>query len=416
VTEVVYLAGTAREYAIDPETLRDVSTRPAELAAWLAATRAAPMPAGRAGQRRHRTDLGVAARLLGELTLAERELTAAARLAATESPAVALRARIRLANVWHWQGRYAEATTELEACVAAAATPADRAFAHQHAGRCAYDAGDVDRAAAHFQAALRLPLASGAEPALVESARLALDAADACRAGIAVAAELDRLVPAAHRRIADLLSAWGLPVDRPARFGVLVELHTLLLTGPVPLPVVAALFCYEPGIDGIVARLVADGWLVTSAHAIAATPRCRATLHVFLAAAATACERLWGRPDDELARLDEVVRAAVGTSTGPVFDELATVDVPGPPAVRLFERCIALRHHRADGHASAWRSAGIEPAAVAGLPADDPVRQQVATATNRVAARPYRPLSTVDRAELVGLLRRLPAGQAPVLP
>jgi hypothetical protein len=50
------------------------------------------------------------------------------------------------------------------------------------------------------------------------------------------------------------------------------------------------------------------------------------------------------------------------------------------------------------------------------VPADDPVRRQVAAATTRVAARPYRLLSTVDRAELVGLLRRLPAGQTPVRP
>jgi hypothetical protein len=52
---------------------------------------------------------------------------------------------------------------------------------------------------------------------------------------------------------------------------------------------------------------------------------------------------------------------------------------------------------------------------VAGVPPHDPVRRQVETATNRIAARPYRPLSPPERAELVALLRSLP-DQPPVLP
>lgn len=405
---VAYLVGTAREHVIDPETLRDAPTRPTELAAWLATARAGPVPADPVARRRHHTELGDAARLAGDLALAEQELTVAAKAAALESPAVALRARIRLATVWQWQGRYAEAGAELAACCAAAATLVDRAFAHHQAGLCAYDAGDADRAAGHFQAALRLRVAAGAAPSTVESSRVALDAADASRTAVAAAAELDRLVPAAHHRIRDLLFTGDRLPQRPPHFGALVELHSLLLAGPVPLSVVAGLFRYEPRIDDMIGGLVADGWLVRSAHAIAPTPRSLAALYAFLAAAGTALVELWGWPDDELARVAAVVRGAVGTSTGPVFDALATVHTEGASALRLFERCTALRHHRADAHATAWRAVGLTATAVADVPMTDPVRADVATATNRIAARAYRPLSTVDRAELVALLRRLP--------
>ncbi|HEY0805728.1 MAG TPA: hypothetical protein VGD84_11705, partial [Pseudonocardiaceae bacterium] len=146
-------AGTAREHVIDPESLREVPTHPAALVAWIADADRAQPPADPVAERRFRTELGVAARIAGELALAERQLSRAVELAATESPAVLLRARLRLAHVRQWQGRYAEAGAEFIRCVTAAATPADRAFAHQHAGTCAYDAGDFDRAAAHFQAA-----------------------------------------------------------------------------------------------------------------------------------------------------------------------------------------------------------------------------------------------------------------------
>jgi hypothetical protein len=404
----VFESGTPREYTIDPETLRDVPSRPAALAGWLGAVREVPVPLDPVAQRRHRTEIGVAARQAGDLELAERELSTAAVLAALESPRVAVRARIRLARVWHWQGRYREATTELASCVEDAATPADRAFAHQHAGECAFDRGHVDLAAAHFQAALRLGAASGARPAELAASRTALDAADACRTAIAAAAELDRLVPSAHHRIREVLLSGDLLPERPPHFGVLVELRTLLLAGPVPTTVVAELFRYGPGIRAAVGDLAATGWLACSANAVAATPRCRAVLSALMSAAGITLVGLWGAPDAQVSQLHEVVRGAIGTSAGPVFDALATVDVDGPAAVRLFELCNALRHHRADGHAAAWRAFGLTATSVAAVPKSDPVRRDVETTTNRIAARVYRPLSTVRRSGLVTLLRHLP--------
>lgn len=406
--DTAYLAGTAREHVIDPETLREVPTHPTALVEWVAEASRTQAPADPVVERRFRTELGVAARMAGELALAERHLSRAVELAATESPAIALRARLRLAHVRHWQGRYTEASAEFIRCVTSAATPSDRAFAHQHAGKCAYDAGDFDRAAAHFQAALRLRVASGTEPMLTESSRVALDAADACRTAVAIAAELDRLVPGGHRRIRDELKRGGTLPHRPPHFGVLVELRGPLAAGPVSLHVVAGLFRYAEHIADAVEDLIADGWLKRSANALTATPATVEILDTMRAAAGRALDEVWDAPLDLLARMTAVVRGAIGTSAGPVFDALAAVDPPAGPAVRLFERCNALRHHRADAHAAAWQAIGLTATSVAAVPMSDPVRQDVETMTNRIASRAYRPLSTVDRSGLCSLLHRLP--------
>ena len=74
------------------------------------------------------------------------------------------------------------------------------------------------------------------------------------------------------------------------------------------------------------------------------------------------------------------------------------------PQARLFDQLRALRHHRADAHAEAWAEEGLE---VRDLPDDDPVRRRVEAATDRKAARPYRPLTRDDRAELLVGLKSL---------
>ncbi len=93
-----------------------------------------------------------------------------------------------------------------------------------------------------------------------------------------------------------------------------------------------------------------------------------------------------------------------------MFDALAAVDTGGGPALRLFERCNALRHHRADAHAAAWQSFGLSRRRWPTWPSTDPVRRDVETTTNRIASRPYRRLSAVDRAALVISLRELAGG------
>ncbi|HEX8865906.1 MAG TPA: tetratricopeptide repeat protein [Lentzea sp.] len=133
------------KFTIDPETLREV---PDEYEAW--------------------TQIGVAARMLGELDLAERALTAALGLRPSTS------ARLRLAHVFQWQGRFAEAHALFAACLATGEIPD---FVHQHWGKCYFDEGRYAEAREHFQRALELR--EGGDPALVESTRVALTAAAA---------------------------------------------------------------------------------------------------------------------------------------------------------------------------------------------------------------------------------------------
>lgn len=131
------------KFTIDPKTLREV-VDPYE--AW--------------------TQLGVAARVLGELELAERALTTALAL----RPSTA--ARLRLAHVFHWQGRFDEAHAEFARC-AESGELAD--FVHQHWGKCYFDEGRYAEALEHFRAALALR--EGGDPALIESTRVAITAA-----------------------------------------------------------------------------------------------------------------------------------------------------------------------------------------------------------------------------------------------
>jgi hypothetical protein len=394
----LFLAGTEREHTIDPETLHEVPTRSNDLVMWVGRNRRAPAPADPEGELRHRTELGVAARLVGALSLAERELARAADLAAGVSETAALRAGLRLAHVYQWQGHFAVADAEFQRYVAEATVPADRALAHQHAGQCAYDVGDVDRAATHFAAALRLR--DGGEPGLVESSLVALDAADACRTAVAVGTELHRLVPAGHATVAAALRTGNTLPERPAELGPLVELRTLLLAGPVPEPVLVGLFRYSDEAERAVGELIETGWLTDTGDALAATPRCRTLLTALMATMDSALGKAWDDPA-LVATLESVVRGAIGTSDGPVFDAMAAATPRTGRSIRLFELCNALRHHRADAHAAAWRAAGLNADSVRELSPGDLLRREVETGTNRIASRPYRSLSTKERAELV---------------
>ncbi len=220
---------------------------PVALSAWVRTTAAAPAPADPVAERRHRTDLGVAARLSGDLELAEKELSQALQLALSESPSAAVRTRARLALVRQWRGCYAEAagiwtrasrrpsrlptgrsrtSTPARAPTTSATTTARRRISSRH-WACACST-------ARTRPWSRRP-------------GKALDAADACRTAIAVAAELDRLVPGGHHRIRDTLRGLHLLPERPPNFGALVELRGILLMGRGPHSVVAAPVPLPPG-------------------------------------------------------------------------------------------------------------------------------------------------------------------------
>jgi tetratricopeptide (TPR) repeat protein len=151
---------------------------PHELIAWLDAELSAPEPAAPLDRRRHRSAIGVAARMVGRLDVAERCLARACTLAelhGTDRDLVP--ARVRHAHVLQWQGRLALATAVFAQCLAGIAAAGDAGhLVYQHAGKCAYEAHDFSRAAELFSLALRMRRAVG-DVELIESSELALRAA-----------------------------------------------------------------------------------------------------------------------------------------------------------------------------------------------------------------------------------------------
>ncbi|MEO3892706.1 hypothetical protein [Nonomuraea sp. B5E05] len=76
------------------------------------------------------------------------------------------------------------------------------------------------------------------------------------------------------------------------------------------------------------------------------------------------------------------------------------------PGVLLFNRIAALRHHRADAHATAWQAQGLTAAGIVAL-ADGPLRARIEAETNLRAASAYRTLSADERDTLHGGLLKL---------
>ncbi|NUT54173.1 MAG: hypothetical protein HOV94_43815 [Saccharothrix sp.] len=248
------------------------------------------------------------------------------------------------------------------------------AEAHQRAGESWFDRGEWRAAERDFGIAVAL----GGGP---ESER-ALDAANACATAAEVAVELHRLIPPVHR-----LSARYLHGERPPHVPILGDLASVLAHGPMPLSAVADVHRYNPLLPGALAD---PDWLVVDDGLVTATERCRAFLVMVNEAHTRASAELWPAPPE----------MAV-----PAVDHPMSVARTGDtPQARLFDRLRALRHHRADAHAAAWAQEGLT---VREMPADDPVRRRIEAATDRGAARPYRPLSADDRAELLVKLRGL---------
>lgn len=407
--------GIAARYRIDPETLRDHPRDPGQLAAWLDGRLRAPIPSDPDAERVHRTQIGSAARMLRKLDVAEAQLARALDLAVRHgTPGQVVLARVRLAHVLQWQGRFDEANAALRRCLAELDAAGERGhFVYQHAGKCAYDFGDWATAAGHFREALRQREAIG-DAELVASSRLALDAADACATAAAGAAELHRLVPGAHAALRSVCA----PVVAPTQPGaaILINCRNLLLAGPAPLAAVRAIHRYHADrFDEVLDDLAGRGWLILGEGTVAATGRCLELLRSTMAAMDDVLGRLWGEPTGLLDTMTELVEAGRGTSEGDVFDALADAGHPGTgtgtgtgTANRLFTVLCAARHHRADAHAAAWLAEGLTAEGVRGLDDADPRRRRIEATTDRIAARPYRTLTMEGRRDLLAALRAVP--------
>lgn len=122
--------------------------------------------------------LKVLGRVDEALPLAD-ETVRVARMAGTRKDV--LRSRVLHATVLQYRGAHAAAAQELETCAAEAEGQnwaGIAAFAHQHHGKNAYESGDFDTARDSFKQALFLRREAGAPDAELETALLAIDAAE----------------------------------------------------------------------------------------------------------------------------------------------------------------------------------------------------------------------------------------------
>ncbi|MBQ3358910.1 MAG: hypothetical protein IJG47_08430 [Microbacterium sp.] len=122
--------------------------------------------------------LKVLGRLDEALALAETTVRQA-RMAGTRKDV--LRARVLRATVQQYRGAHAAAEQELAACAEEAEGQGwitIAAFAHQHRGKNAFDAGDFDTARDSFKQSLFLRREAGAADRELEVTLLAIDAAE----------------------------------------------------------------------------------------------------------------------------------------------------------------------------------------------------------------------------------------------
>lgn len=122
--------------------------------------------------------LKVLGRLDESLVLAD-EAVRQARMAGTRKDV--LRARVLHATVLQYRGAFAAAEQELATCAAEAEGQrwaGIAAFAHQHHGKNAFDAGDYEQARESFKRALFLRREAGADDHDLETVLLAIEAAE----------------------------------------------------------------------------------------------------------------------------------------------------------------------------------------------------------------------------------------------
>ncbi|MFK4762464.1 hypothetical protein ACI3KS_16160 [Microbacterium sp. ZW T5_45] len=122
--------------------------------------------------------LKVLGRLDEALALAD-ETVRQARMAGTRKDV--LRARVLHATVLQFRGAHAAAEQELTTCASEAEGQrwiSIAAFAHQHHGKNAYEAGDFETARESFKQSLFLRREAGAQDRELETALLAIDAVE----------------------------------------------------------------------------------------------------------------------------------------------------------------------------------------------------------------------------------------------
>ena len=130
--------------------------------------------------------LGVCCRMLRRESEAEGYLLKALQILEDASPG-AFVARLRLAHVYQWQGRFDEAGALFRRLLHEVETRSDlrqyEDFVYQHFGKFFFDLGEYGDAEGWFRRALDLRRERGASPDLLKSAETALEEAENQEAG-----------------------------------------------------------------------------------------------------------------------------------------------------------------------------------------------------------------------------------------
>ena len=150
---------------------------------------------------------------------------------------------------------------------------------------------------------------------------------------------------------------------------------------------------------------------------IRATPTGHAFLDDLYATQADALGSLWADVHEELTRLvaitgDIVVAASLNpllpvgafTAMTPNYEPAGT-----SAAVLLLNRLSALRYHRSDAHAIAWKSAGLSATEMIAIQESGGSRRDAIEArTNEIAAAPFGVLAENRRGRFLADLRSMP--------
>jgi hypothetical protein len=238
----------------------------------------------------------------------------------------------------------------------------------------------------------------------------------------AAGAEIDRLFRAAMGACARSGGA-GLRDRHGAGYGeLLIDFRTVLAApdGIVTAAAFAEVMRYHDAadIESSIRRAEDRGAVIRDDDGlIRATPAGHAFLDDLNAAQADALGPLWAGASKTVERLaditgDVVVAASlhpllpVGAFTAmtPNYEPVGT-----PATVLLLNRLSALRFHRSDAHAMAWRSAGLSATEMVALQETGGARRDsIEARTNEIAAAPFRIVAEDRRRTFLTDLRSVP--------
>jgi hypothetical protein len=219
---------------------------------------------------------------------------------------------------------------------------------------------------------------------------------------------MDRIVVGLHLRaqpqVRALAVAHGL-----SRSGGLVEFRLALASRPLARSAAEAVARYftSGALDEELDYHLAQGMLRVDADGrLSATDAGRAFIDGVYDVHAAVAEESWAGVGPgvvaDLATLAGRLLGAAAATGGPAFAGMSPPhERPGDPAELLvFNRCSALRYHRADAHAAAWAAAGHTAESINAL-VPGPERDAIEVETNRRAAPPYAALTADERLRLL---------------